>query len=156
VNDLKKVIFSILALIVLIPGFLWSLHYKEDKAFMESLLLHRPIEISQIHSAKAGKAYESGTAVPKMDLKKIVDWLNDYPANKITEQPDFDWTASNSGVKAIINIELDSGYEIKILFVDGDSIYVTRNDVKRGMSISYSFLEKARELEHYFAEFLGE
>jgi hypothetical protein len=151
----KKIIFGILA-VVLIPSFLWWQQYKEDKEFMESLLLHQPIELNQIHSAKVWKANENGTQVSEADLKKIIEWFNDYPPNRITEQSDFDYSASNSGVKAGIYIELNSGYKIKIFFVNGDSIYVIRTDVKGGMLISYSLLEDVPELEDYFEELLKE
>lgn len=152
----KKIIFSVLAVIILILGFLWWQQYKEDKAFMENLSLHQPIEISQIHIARVWEAYENGEVIQEAELKKIIKWFNDYPANKITEQSDFDYSASNSGVKAAIYIELNSGNKIKIFFVNGDSIYVTRTDVKGGMLITYSFLEKAPQIEHYFEEFLEE
>jgi hypothetical protein len=149
----RIIIFIVLAVIVLIPGFLWWLHDKEDKAFMESLLLHQPIEFNQIHNARMWKSDEN-TVIQEADLKDIINWFNDYPANKITEQSDFDHTASNSGVKAAIYIDLNSGYKIKIFFVNDDSIYVVRTDVKGGMLISYSFLEKSPQLEQYFVDFL--
>ncbi|QHE52821.1 hypothetical protein [Pontibacillus sp. HMF3514] len=148
---MKKIILVVIALIL---GFLWWQQYKENKEFMDSLLLHQPIERSQVHIARVWETNKNEKIIQEEELNKIISWFNDYPANKIAEQSRIDGTSQNSKVKAGINIELKSGYKIKIFFVNGDSIYVTRTVIKGGMQITYSFLEEAPKLEHYFEEFL--
>ncbi|KGX90152.1 hypothetical protein [Pontibacillus marinus] len=143
-----------LVAIALILGFLWWHQYKEDKAFMDSLLLHQPIERDQVQIARMWEANKSEEIIQNEELNEIISWFNDYPPNKIEEQSRVDRTSQNSNIKAEINIALKSGYKIKILFVSRDSIYVTRTDIKGGMQITYSFLDDAPKLERYFEEYL--
>ncbi|MFE8699825.1 hypothetical protein ACFYKX_04225 [Cytobacillus sp. FJAT-54145] len=135
-------------MIMLIPGLLWFLFSNEDE-HMKSLLLHQPIDVNEVHIAKV---FTSGkeTDMKEEELQKIISWFNEYPADRVTEQPDFDYSAQSSGVMATLHVELNSKGKIKIFLVKNDAIYVARNDVKGGMMISYSFLDPSEELVDYF------
>jgi len=147
---LKKFIFVILSVIVLVSVFLWWQQYKEHKAFMQCLALHQPIEINEIDNVQAWGKLGEKKEVSKEDVERIVRWFNAYPAEGIGEIGDF---YDNPTHQAGIIIKLNSGYEVDIYYVEG-MIDVSRTDVKKGMEISYHFLEDAPELETYFKELI--
>lgn len=136
------------SIFMLIPGLLWLLFSKEDE-HMQSLLLHQPIDVNEVHLAKVFTSAKE-TNLKEEELRKLISWFNEYPADRVTEQPDFDYSAQSSGVMATLHVELNTKEKIKIFLVKNDAIYVTRNDVKGGMMISYSFLDPSEELVGYF------
>lgn len=142
---MKKPILGISFIIVLVFGFLWWQQYKQDKAFMESLLLHQPIEINQVDAINIWEKGKDIKKVPTEDYIKVVDWFSQYQPNRVSEEK-----VPHSDAQVVI--DLKAGQTIIINYVD-QKIFVSRTDV--GIGIEYVFLDDAPKLENFFKELLN-
>jgi hypothetical protein len=142
---MKKRILGISVVIVVIFGFLWWQQYRQDKAFMNSLMLHQSLDIHDVQKIQAWKSNTDPIDIPKDKWKDILGWFNRHPSNMVSEKGDF---YDNPTSEAGIIIKLKSGHKVAIYYVKGN-IFVSRTDIKDGMEISYKFSEDASKMEGY-------
>lgn len=147
VNEMKKITIGIISVVVLGLVFFWWQQYQQDKAFMDSLKLHQPIELTEVTEVYVWKSIEDPKGLIKGEEEKVIKGFNDAEPGK--EKGDFyDLPTHEAG----IIIKLKSGYEINIYYVEG-MIDVTRTDVKPKMKITYR-LNDAPVLNDYFEKLL--
>lgn len=135
----RRIYLSILIIIIAFI-FLWN-PYNQENEFMDSLLLHQPIEINQINDIRL---LENGTEIKKVPIEeyaKIVKVFNLYEPTRISEEK-----IPSSNTQMVIDLE--TGKTIAINYVNG-KIYIGRTDVK-AEGIEYVFLDDAPKLENYF------
>lgn len=134
------------SIVVIVIAILWWLQYEQDKEFMDSLLLHQPIVISQVDAIHLS---EDGTDKRKVTIDeyiKVVEWFNEYEPNRVSVE-------KVPPPNAQVVVDMKEGETITINYVDG-KIYINRTDV--GFEgIEYVFLEDAPKLEGFFKELIN-
>ncbi|HJV46512.1 MAG TPA: hypothetical protein VJ824_12405 [Bacillota bacterium] len=143
---MKKIMMGVVAIIILISGFLLWQQYKQDKAFMGSLFIHKPIEISQINSIHLWvKEREIKKSTNEEDFK-VVQWFNEYPPERVSEAK-----VPKSDAQVIIKLQNPNG-TISINYMRNDKkIYVSKSGP---IGPQYVFLDDAPELENFFEELI--
>ena len=135
-----------LSIVAIVIAILWWLQYEQDKEFMDSLLLHQPIVMSQVDSIHL---WENGADIRKVTIDeyiKVVEWFNDYEPNRVSEE-------KVPPPNAQVVVDTKEGTTIIINYVDG-KIYINRTDVGNG-GIEYVLLDDAPKLEEFFKELIN-
>lgn len=137
----RNIYISVPIIVIILAFIFWWNPFKQEKALMDSLLLHQPIKINQI---KDIYLLENGTEIKKIptdDYTQIVKWFNQYDPTRISEE-------KIPSTNAQIVIKSNDGKTITINYVNGN-IYIGRTDVKAD-GIEYVFLDDTPKLESYF------
>ncbi|WP_223068424.1 hypothetical protein [Paenibacillus caui] len=143
-NKYVRAFFLLIMIMVALGSVFGWLKYKEDKNFMNELLLHKPISKKDIKDTRAGKViYKSmGSGMAKAEhveidineeeMNKLISWFNSVPVNSVHEVGSVE-----GSIIAGIVLDMRSGSEIRIQY-NSNNIYVTRNDIKgKGIYIKY-------------------
>ena len=130
----------------IVIAILWWQQYKEDKVFMDRLLLHQPIAINEVDAIHLWEKGADIKRVPTEEYIKIVEWFNQYEPDRISEEK-----VPPSNAQVIV--DMNKGATIVINYLDG-KIYVNRTDVGYG-DIGYVFLDDAPKLESFFKELIN-
>jgi len=143
---MERRLYISVSIVVIVITILWWLQYEQDKEFMDSLLLHQPIEISQVDAIYL---WENGAVKRKVTIDeyiKVVEWFNEYEPNRVSEE-------KVPPPSAKVVVDMKEGDTITINYVDG-KIFVNRTDVGAG-GLEYVFIDDARRLEEFFKELIN-
>ena len=143
---MKGKFYISLSIVILVIAILGWQQYEQNKEFMDSLLLHQPIEINQVDTIHLWEKGADIKKVPIDEYKKVVEWFNEYEPNRVSGE-------KVPPPNAQVVVDTKEGATIIINYVDG-KIYVNRTDVGAG-GIEYVFLDDAPKLEKFFKELIN-
>lgn len=143
---MKGKLYISLSIVVLFMAILWWQQYEQDKEFMDSLLLHQPIEINQVDAIHFWGKGADIRKVTTDEYIKVVKWFNEYEPKRVSEE-------KIPPTNAQVVVETKEGETITINYADG-KIYVNRTDVGAG-GIEYVFLDDAPKLENFLKELIN-
>ncbi|MBB6453310.1 hypothetical protein HNQ94_001758 [Salirhabdus euzebyi] len=138
---MKKWIVILATLLIAILGFLWWQQHPQDKEFMKSLMLHQPVDKTEIDAMHMWVQGEDPQRIPLDENIQLIDSFNEYEASRVSEE-------KAPQAEAQIMFNLQSGYTIILNYVDS-TIYVSRDDVGAGL-VEYVLLDDAPLLEASF------
>ncbi|MCT2536464.1 hypothetical protein NC661_03605 [Aquibacillus koreensis] len=146
---MKAKVYISLSVVFIVAGVLWLQQSGErDRAFMDSLLIHQPIELNQVKAIHVWEKDQDIKRVPTDEYIHVVDGFNQYEPNRIASKE------VPPSSQAQVVIDTNDGATIVINYVD-EKIYVNRNDVGEGL-IEYVLLDKEPRLENFFRELIVE